>query len=120
MPIFQVLKAFRADNVPMFKAGLAKMDKAYCNEHQGPQGRPSLRWSLCRELATLAISEKKVGILEPILESNHEQCGWQFDRQYDLLKEHPEGNEELLRVIDKSGYKKVRVESNIPDYHPWL
>jgi hypothetical protein len=106
-PIFQVLKAFRADDVAAFRAGLDKMDETYFKRHERRVSCPSLRWALCHYLATVAIYEKKIGVMKPILETDHKQCEMAFEAAYDNLKQFPKTNRELLRVIDESGFKSM-------------
>jgi hypothetical protein len=90
-----------------FRTGLDKMDETYPKRHERPVGSPSLRWALCHYLGVIALWEKKIGLLKPILESNNTEFEWAFHREYEKLKQLPKTNREILRVVDESGYKSI-------------
>ena len=101
-PVFQVLKAYRSDDVAAIDAGLAEMDHAY-----EALGDPeSLSRPLCRRLAALIVREQKerIEILGPILEKCHTDMGLDFEIGYHHIKNN-KNNLDLLRVIDTSGFK---------------
>jgi hypothetical protein len=55
----------------------------------------------------VALYEKKIGVMKPILETNRQQCEMSFEAGYDYLKQLPKTNRELLRVIEESGFKSM-------------
>jgi len=100
--IFEVLKAYRSDNVAAFKSGLTEMDHAY----EALGDRESLSISLCRVLAALLVKEQqeKIELMKAILEKRHTDMGVDFEIGYLHLKKDKK-NPRLLRVINSSGYK---------------
>ena len=106
-PIVQALKAFRSDDDVAFKASLDKMDETYMMPHEPPAGCVSLRWGLCYSLATVALDPKKIKVLKAILESTNNQCEMAFEAEYNHLRQMPNTNRKILRVIDESGYKST-------------
>ena len=100
--VFQVLKAYRSDDVAAFNAGLAEMDHAY----KALGDSESLSKPVCRRLATLIVREQKekIEILEPILEKCHMNIGIDFEIGYYHVKKN-KSNPDLFRVIDASGFK---------------
>jgi hypothetical protein len=100
--VFQVLKAYRSDDVAALSTGLAEMDHAY-----EALGDPeSLSRSLSRRLATLIVREQKekIEILELILEKCHIDMGIDFEIGYHNAKKN-KSKPDLIRVIDASGFK---------------
>jgi hypothetical protein len=71
----------------------------YFKEHERLPGTGSLRSSLCRNLATLAINHERVEIMGPILESTPHP-----GVMYDHIK-RTGSNPELIRVIDESDFE---------------
>jgi hypothetical protein len=94
------------DTAPIFQV-LDKMDDTYFKSHEQQIACPSGRRSLCQYLATVAIYEKKIGAIKPILETDHEQYEMSFHAEYDNLKQLLKFNRELLRVIDESSFKCI-------------
>jgi hypothetical protein len=99
-PIFQVLKAFCANDVAAFKLALDKMDETYFKPHERRVACPSLRWGLCHYLATMDTYGKKIRVMKSILEIDHEQCELAFEAEYDNLKRKSTAK---YRVNDESG-----------------
>ncbi|KAF2667905.1 hypothetical protein BT63DRAFT_426754 [Microthyrium microscopicum] len=104
-PILEVLRAFRADDYVAFTAGLCRMDETYYKDDERPAGAPRLSFGLCFSLATVAIVQRKVGVLKAILQCTRNVCDGDFDQEYRLLMEKPDTNREILRVINEAGYK---------------
>ena len=100
--VFQVLKAFRSDDVSAFNTGLAEMDHAY----EALGNSESLSTRLCRTLAALIVREQKekIEILEPILENCPMDMGIDFEIGYHHVEKN-KSNPDLLRVIDASCFK---------------
>jgi hypothetical protein len=83
------------------------MDKFYRKSYERPAGRRSLRQAICYYLATVAIDEKKTGVMKVILEGTNNQCEVEFDTEYVRLKQMPNTNRKILRVIDEAGYNSM-------------
>jgi hypothetical protein len=66
----------------------------------------SLSKALCRRLASLVVrdQQEKVEIMEIVMETVHTNMGVDFDFGYQHLK-NDKNNPDLLRVINKSGFK---------------
>jgi len=101
-PIFNVLQAYRSDDVAAFNAGLEEMDSAY--EALGDS--PSLSQSLCRELATLIVRRQsdKVEILRATLNKYHTNMSFDFEIGYQHCRKD-KNCPELCQVVKDSGYK---------------
>ena len=100
--IFQVLKAYRNDDLAALRTGLSQMDHAY----DALGGPPTLTRTLCRKLAVSILRDQheKIDILGPIMEKCYMDSDIEFELSYHHIRKD-KSNPELLRIIDASGFK---------------
>ena len=106
-PIFEVLRAYRSNDVAAFNAGISDMDRVY----EALKDPESLSILLCRTLADLIVGgrEKKIEILKITLEKCHgdmADMAMDFEMGYQSIRKD-KSNPDLLRVIDASGFKPL-------------